>query len=125
MKRSESIQFKLIRVYSVLLLIVILVMGFISIMGARSIIVGNTMGEVRVMIDELGESQEEMDNSKNEIVYSLDELSSIAVQNSAATEEVSASMQEQYAANEEILAMSESLSSLATDLHGVVQSVAT
>ena len=78
------------------------------------------MGEAENRVSILNESSRKMDQMKDEILETLQNLSAIAEENSAGTQEVTASMQEQTAAVEEIAGASESLAHLAEDLQRVI-----
>ena len=71
-------------------------------------------------VAELRESSLKMNDMKDEILESLQELSAIAQENSAATEEVTASTEEQSASIEEIAGSSENLAELAQDLQAII-----
>lgn len=72
------------------------------------------------VVEELNISGEEMEKIKNEILDTLQHLSSIAQENSASTEEVMASMQEQSASIQEIASSSEGLADLAQNLQEII-----
>lgn len=71
-------------------------------------------------IENLNTSSINMNGMKDEILNTLQDLSSIAQENSASTEEVTASIEEQVAAMNEISGGSESLSELAQDLQSII-----
>lgn len=71
-------------------------------------------------IESLNTSSANMNGMKDEILNTLQDLSSIAQENSASTEEVTASIEEQVAAMNEISGGSESLSELAQDLQSII-----
>lgn len=71
-------------------------------------------------VEQLNASGEEMENVKNEILDTLQNLSAIAEENSAATQQATASMEEQSASMEEIAGASESLSNLAQNLQSII-----
>lgn len=71
-------------------------------------------------VEKLNESGINMNDRKNEIMDSLENLSAIAQENSASTEEVSASMEEQAASMAQVASASESLSELAQDLQSII-----
>lgn len=70
--------------------------------------------------EKINVSGEEMGRSRDVIVEVLENLTSIAQENSAATQEASASMEEQLASMEEITGSSEELANLAQNLRIVV-----
>lgn len=78
------------------------------------------MKEAEDRLKILNESSKKMNQMKDEILDTLQNLSAIAEENSAATEEVTASMEEQTAAVQEIAGASESLAHLAEDLQNVI-----
>lgn len=71
-------------------------------------------------IKNLYKSGLKMEQMKNEILNTLQNLTAIAEENSASTEEASASMEEQAASMEEIAGASEVLASLAQNLHNAI-----
>ncbi len=72
------------------------------------------------MVVELNHSGITMNHMKNEILDTLQNLSSIAQENSAATEEAAASIEEQSASIDDIAKASENLSILAQNLRQIV-----
>lgn len=83
-------------------------------------LIEEAMKESQKAIIKLDSSGKEMYDMKNEILIALENLSSIAEENSAATQEVTASMEEQAASMEEIAKSSEDLSQLAQDLQNTI-----
>ncbi|HHV18075.1 MAG TPA: HAMP domain-containing protein [Thermoanaerobacterales bacterium] len=83
-------------------------------------LIEEAMNESQKAIDRLNASGKEMYDMKNEIMSTLENLSSIAEENSAATQEVTASTEEQAASMEEIASSSEDLSKLAQDLQNTI-----
>ncbi len=83
-------------------------------------LIEEVMKESEKAIDKLNNSGKEMYDMKNEILTTLENLSSIAEENSAATQEVTAAMEEQTASMEEIASSSEGLSQLAQDLQNTI-----
>lgn len=83
-------------------------------------LIEEAMKESERAIDKLNNSGKEMYDMKNEILAALENLSSIAEENSAATQEVTAAMEEQAASMEEIASSSEGLSKLAQDLQNII-----
>ena len=83
-------------------------------------LIEEAMKESQKAIERLKASGEEMYDMKNEIMSTLENLSSIAEENSAATQEVTASMEEQAASMEEIASSSGDLSQLAQDLQNTI-----
>ncbi|WP_338114441.1 methyl-accepting chemotaxis protein [Tissierella carlieri] len=71
-------------------------------------------------IELLNISGTEMENMKNEILDTLQNLSAIAQENSAATEQVTASIEEQVASMSEFVGTSETLSDLAQNLQSII-----
>ena len=76
--------------------------------------------EAEQAVVQLNASEQEMDQTKNEILDALHNLSAIAEENSAATQEVTAAMEEQSASIEEVAAASEDLSLLAQKLQSMI-----
>lgn len=70
--------------------------------------------------NKLNISQEEMDKLKDEIIYTLQNLTAIAEENSASTQEASASMEQQSASIEEIAGASDGLAILAQELQAII-----
>lgn len=87
---------------------------------SRYNLINEAMKESQKTIEKLNVSGKEMFDMKNEILTTLENLSSIAEENSAATQEVTASMEEQAASMEEIANSSEGLSELARDLQNII-----
>lgn len=85
--------------------------------------IAEAMNNSEEAIKELNISFQGINNMKDEILNTLQNLSAIAEENSAATEEVTASMEEQYSITEEIAGASENLSQLAQDLNSIVQRI--
>lgn len=83
--------------------------------------ISEAMQKAEDAVGELNISGKEMDQMKDEILATLENLSAIAEENAAATEEVTASIEEQSAAMEEISSASEGLSNLAQDLQTIIQ----
>jgi methyl-accepting chemotaxis protein len=69
----------------------------------------------------LNVSGKEMEEMKDEILSTLQNLSAIAEENSAATQQVTASLEEQTSAVEEIANSSEGLASLAQELQTIIK----
>ena len=72
------------------------------------------------IVGQLNISGKEMEKMKDEILSSMESLSSIAEENSAAKEQVSASMEEQTASVEEIAGASDELANLAEKLQSII-----
>lgn len=72
-------------------------------------------------LSELNISEEQMDEMKDEILYTMESLTAIAEQNAASTQEASASMEEQSSSITEIADASEELASLALGLLSSVE----
>lgn len=83
-------------------------------------LIAEAMMDSEQAIKQLNISGEEMEKMKNEILTTLQNLSSIAEENSAATQQASASMEEQTASIEEIAASSDGLSILAQNLQAII-----
>ena len=83
-------------------------------------LIEEAMKESQKSIVKLNSAGKEMYDMKNEILTTLEDLSSIAEENSAATQEVTASIEEQAASMEEIANSSEGLSQLAQDLQNTI-----
>ncbi|SHI76966.1 methyl-accepting chemotaxis protein [Lutispora thermophila] len=82
--------------------------------------ISQAMSEAMSALDKLIISGQDMQNMKNEILCTLESLSSIAEENSASTEEMTATLEEQTASIEEIAYASESLSNLAQSLQSII-----
>jgi methyl-accepting chemotaxis protein len=72
-------------------------------------------------VERLNVSGLEMEEMKNQIMDTLQNLSAIAEENSASTQEVTASLEEQSASIEEMAGSSENLAKLAGDLQVVIR----
>lgn len=83
-------------------------------------LIAEAMMDSEQAIKQLNISGEEMEKMKNEILTTLQNLSSIAEENSAATQQASASMEEQTASIEEIAGSSDGLSILAQNLQAII-----
>lgn len=83
-------------------------------------LIAEVMMDSEQAIKQLNISGEEMEKMKNEILTTLQNLSSIAEENSAATQQASASMEEQTASIEEIAGSSDGLSILAQNLQAII-----
>lgn len=83
-------------------------------------LIEEAMKETEKAMVKLSASGKEIYDLKNEILTTLENLSSIAEENSAATEEVTASMEEETASMEEIANSSENLSQLAKELEDTI-----
>jgi len=87
----------------------------------KYILIADAMKEAEAAVKVLDSSSENMEKSKDEILDTFQNLSSIAEENSASTQQVTASMEEQTAAIQEIASASESLATLAQDLQGIIE----
>ncbi|OYO92466.1 chemotaxis protein, partial [Lachnotalea glycerini] len=61
-----------------------------------------------------------MEEKKNEVLYTMENLAAVAEENAAGTQEASASIEEQASSIDEIANSSESLSELAQDLQNLI-----
>lgn len=86
----------------------------------KYMLIAQAMKDTLKVVEQLNASGQEMENLKNDIIATLENLSAIAEENSAATEQIAASMQEQTASIEEIENASEGLSSLAQNLQAII-----
>jgi len=82
--------------------------------------ISKAMKNAEEAVKQLNVSGEEMEKMKNEIIVTLENLSSIAEENSAATQQATASIEEQAASSEEIAGASEGLSTLAQNLQSII-----
>ncbi len=80
----------------------------------------SSINETAYFVEELNSTGLKMEEMKNDIMHVLENLNTIAEENSASTEETSATMQEQNASIEEIENASEELSKLATKLQDTI-----
>ena len=87
----------------------------------KYISIDESMKEAEDALGKLNFSGEEMENMKNAIIKTLQNLSAIAEENSASSEEVSALMEEQTASVEEVSKASEDLSYLAENLQSIIK----
>lgn len=83
-------------------------------------LIAGAMKDAEAAIEQLNISGGEMESIKNEILDTLQNLSSIAEENAASTEEITASTEEQTASVEEIAGASEGLANLAHNLQTIV-----
>jgi methyl-accepting chemotaxis protein len=86
----------------------------------KYILITEAIQEAIADIENIYESGQEMEQMKNEILKTLQNLTAIAEENSASTEEASASMEQQAASIEEIAIASEGLTTLAQDLYNAI-----
>ncbi|ROR31568.1 methyl-accepting chemotaxis sensory transducer with Cache sensor [Mobilisporobacter senegalensis] len=86
----------------------------------KYMLIDEASGKVSETADRLSVSGEEMDKMKNEILFTMQNLTAIAQANSASTEETSAAMEEQAASIEEIADASDGLAGLAQNLYTVI-----
>lgn len=84
-------------------------------------LIAEAMKEAQDRLIQLNTSGKEMEEIKNEILDTLQNLSAIAEENSAATQQVTASMENQTASVEEIAGSSEALANLAQNLQAVIR----
>ena len=84
-------------------------------------LVSNAMVKAEDIVDKLNSSSKKMDEMKDEILDSLQNLSAIAEENSASSQQVTASMEEQTAAIEEIANVSENLAHIAHQLQDLME----
>lgn len=82
--------------------------------------IAEAMKEAEEAVAHLNITGAEMDRVKNDIVDTIQNLSSIAEENSASTEEVASTMEEQTASVQEIALASEGLATLAQNLQGLI-----
>jgi methyl-accepting chemotaxis protein len=78
--------------------------------------ISNTMKKMKLIIETLNESGQEMGSKKEEIISMIANLSSISEENAASTEETSASVEEQTASVNEMAKASELLAELAENM---------
>jgi len=87
----------------------------------KYMMIADAMSEAIKVVEQLNVSGHGIEQMKNDIIDTLQNLSAIAEENSAATEQMAASMQEQSASIEEIAHFSEGLSELAQGLQEIVR----
>jgi methyl-accepting chemotaxis protein len=78
--------------------------------------ISSTMKKMKLIIETLNESGQEMGNKREEIIAMIANLSSISEGNAASTEETSASVEEQTASVNEMAKASENLAELAENM---------
>lgn len=83
-------------------------------------LISKAMKDTEKAVKQLNVSGEEMEKMKSEILVTLENLASIAEENSAATQQATASIEEQAASAEEIAGSSEGLSTLAQNLQTII-----
>lgn len=86
----------------------------------KYIVIDEAMKEALKAMEQLNASGEEMERMKNDILDTIQNLASIAEENSAASQEVTATMEEQTASVEEVAQASEGLSELAQNLQAII-----
>lgn len=86
----------------------------------KYILIDTAMQETNNTVHHLNIAGEQMDNMKDQILGSMENLSAIAEENSAATQQATASIEEQAATAEEISATSEGLTDLAQGLQSLI-----
>lgn len=82
--------------------------------------IANAMDNAKDAVEKLNLSGQDMEQTKNNILETMQSLSAIAEENSASTQQVTASMEEQTASVEEIARASEGLSAMAQDLQQII-----
>ncbi|TCT11627.1 methyl-accepting chemotaxis sensory transducer with Cache sensor [Natranaerovirga pectinivora] len=87
----------------------------------KYLVIEVSMKEAEKAVEELTISGEEMENMKNDILETIQNLSAIAEENAASSQEATASMEEQTASIEEIASSSEGLANLAQSLQDVIK----
>lgn len=86
----------------------------------KYLIIDESIKEVQAILEQLNTSGKEMDQMKDDILETINDLNVIAGENSAASEEVTATMEEQSAAIEEVAGASDSLADLAQNLQTII-----
>lgn len=79
--------------------------------------IAQAIEEMRLVIDRVSHSSDEMADKKEDIISIIEQLSAISQENAAGTQEASASVEEQTASTEEIAHSSEDLAKIAEDLN--------
>ena len=87
----------------------------------KYILIDTAMQETKDTVHHLNSAGKQMDNMKDRIIASMENLSAIAEENSASTQQATASIEEQAASAEEISATSEGLTTLAQGLQTLIQ----
>ena len=87
----------------------------------KYMLITEAIQEAIAAIKKLYESGLEMEQTKNEILNTLQNLTAIAEENSASTQEASASMEEQAASMEQIAGASEGLATLSQNLQNSIK----
>lgn len=82
--------------------------------------ISDAIEHMKSILDILNDSTKKMENKKEEIVGTIENLSAISEENAAGTQQASASVEEQTAAMEEIASASNTLSKLAKELNQVI-----
>ena len=86
----------------------------------KYMLIAQSMQDAMKVVEQLNVSGEKMEEMKNDILETLQNLSAIAEENSATTEQVTASLEEQTASVEEIANANEELSTLAQNLQSII-----
>lgn len=84
------------------------------------LLIEDTMRAAESVAQESYKLSQQMDEAKDDIIETLQNLTAIAEENSASTEEASASMEEQAASMEQISSSSEELAKLAQNLQAII-----
>ncbi len=79
--------------------------------------IAQAIEEMRLVINRVSHSSDEMADKKEDIISIIEQLSAISQENAAGTQEASASVEEQTASTEEIAHSSEDLAKIAEDLN--------
>lgn len=87
---------------------------------SKYVLIEQAMKDTIKAVEQLNASGEEMENMKDQILDTLQNLSAIAEENSASTQQATASIEEQSASMEEIAGASEGLSDLAQNLQSII-----
>ncbi len=83
--------------------------------------IAKAIGNMKIAIDKVNDSSNEITNKKENIINIMENLSAISEENAAGTQEASASVEEQSAAMMEIVNSSEQLAEIAEDLMNQVK----
>lgn len=82
--------------------------------------IDQSVGHIISEIHEMVEGVNQVNHDKNEVIGTIDSISSIAQETTASTEEISASIEEQLANMKEVSQFADELKSIASELHRLI-----
>ncbi|MFD1174949.1 methyl-accepting chemotaxis protein [Paenibacillus puldeungensis] len=82
--------------------------------------IDQSVGHIISEIHEMVEGVNQVNHDKNEVIGTIDSISSIAQETTASTEEISASIEQQLASMKEVSQFADELKSIASELHRLI-----